>query len=315
MLRFAGVVAAVAGCYSPTVEDGVPCGEGNACPIGQTCAVDQRCRTRPLDGGTSDPDALFDAAIVIDAPPDGSPNVDTDTDGINDSTDNCPLIANSGQRDHDADAIGDACDNCPHVPNPTQARTMDADQVGDACDPNTGRMDTQLRFEGFYTTPTDWNLAAGWTVTNGKLVGVSTSTPVVAYLDVAMPANVTVVTSGALSNLGSASPNGGPLAHFTSLTSQFYRCSPIGTGPPRAELALQNGMSFTTLDSANFNNPSFTDIGVRLEVSGANVLCSVRAGLETANLATQSSAASGTRIGLRVRDANASFDYVVVFTH
>jgi len=38
---------------------------------------------------------------------------DTDDDGIPQSTDNCPLIANPGQADADDDGAGDLCDGCP----------------------------------------------------------------------------------------------------------------------------------------------------------------------------------------------------------
>ncbi len=53
--------------------------------------------------------------------------VDRDADGIGDSIDNCPDIANADQADSDADGIGDACDNAPESPNTDQA---DADQDG-----------------------------------------------------------------------------------------------------------------------------------------------------------------------------------------
>lgn len=59
--------------------------------------------------------------------------VDADSDGIADSQDNCPLIANPNQLDGDADGFGDLCDNCPTVPNPGQ-EDCDADGIGDACD-------------------------------------------------------------------------------------------------------------------------------------------------------------------------------------
>ncbi|MBC8029182.1 MAG: thrombospondin type 3 repeat-containing protein [Pyrinomonadaceae bacterium] len=74
---------------------------------------------------------------------------DADNDGITDSADNCPTVANPGQEDADNDDIGDACDtcndvdgdgvcgnvdNCPTVPNPTQTDT-DGDNIGNACDP------------------------------------------------------------------------------------------------------------------------------------------------------------------------------------
>ena len=40
-------------------------------------------------------------------------NPDTDGDGIPDSIDNCPTVANPDQRDTDGDGIGDACDPTP----------------------------------------------------------------------------------------------------------------------------------------------------------------------------------------------------------
>ena len=50
--------------------------------------------------------------IVIQRLPDG------DGDGVPDTADNCPTIANSDQADSDGDAVGDACDNCVNVANP-----------------------------------------------------------------------------------------------------------------------------------------------------------------------------------------------------
>lgn len=79
---------------------------------------------------------------------------DTDSDGVPDAFDNCPLTYNPDQADADGDGIGDACDvchldpandadgdglcenvdNCPFVYNPDQV-DVDDDGIGDACDP------------------------------------------------------------------------------------------------------------------------------------------------------------------------------------
>jgi hypothetical protein len=59
--------------------------------------------------------------------------VDSDSDGIADTLDNCPLIPNPNQSESDGDGIGDACDNCLSASNPGQS-DADGDGYGDACD-------------------------------------------------------------------------------------------------------------------------------------------------------------------------------------
>ncbi|MDN3640473.1 PHB depolymerase family esterase [Simiduia curdlanivorans] len=80
---------------------------------------------------------------------------DTDGDGVADSADNCPLIANANQQDNDGDGLGNVCDstpngeqqptdsdgdgvadaqdNCPAIANSNQLDS-DSDGLGDACD-------------------------------------------------------------------------------------------------------------------------------------------------------------------------------------
>ena len=58
---------------------------------------------------------------------------DSDGDGVDDSTDNCPSISNANQLNSDSDTFGDACDNCPAIANPTQS-DCDTDGIGDTCD-------------------------------------------------------------------------------------------------------------------------------------------------------------------------------------
>ncbi len=108
--------------------------------------VDNDCDNRTDEGfPDTDGDKLADC---IDPP-----GHDDDGDGLPESIDNCPDVANPGQGDFDGDDIGDACDdcpsdptndgdadglcanldNCPLVPNPEQD-DHDFDGEGDECD-------------------------------------------------------------------------------------------------------------------------------------------------------------------------------------
>ncbi|MDP9299430.1 MAG: thrombospondin type 3 repeat-containing protein [Actinomycetota bacterium] len=90
-------------------------------------------------------------AFTIDLTVTAPAVTDSDGDGVPDSTDNCPSVANANQTDTDGDGIGDACDstpngpdadgdgvpdstdNCPNAANANQTDT-DGDGIGDACD-------------------------------------------------------------------------------------------------------------------------------------------------------------------------------------
>ena len=58
---------------------------------------------------------------------------DSDGDGVLESIDNCPAIANEFQEDFDSDGVGDSCDNCPTISNPLQ-EDFDGDGLSDSCD-------------------------------------------------------------------------------------------------------------------------------------------------------------------------------------
>lgn len=86
--------------------------------------------------------AFTTAWLAIELP---AQDQDQDQDGIVDSLDNCPDVANPDQKDSDQDGVGDLCsdvdndgvldgvDNCIKNPNPDQ-NDADNDQIGDACD-------------------------------------------------------------------------------------------------------------------------------------------------------------------------------------
>jgi hypothetical protein len=58
---------------------------------------------------------------------------DADGDGVADSVDNCPAVANANQANSDGDTLGNACDNCPLVTNQNQ-QDSNGNGIGDACE-------------------------------------------------------------------------------------------------------------------------------------------------------------------------------------
>lgn len=112
-----------------------------------------------------------ESAVGIDLP---EGPIDADGDGVADSTDNCPDVANTDQQDNDADRRGDACDedddgdgvpdaadNCALSPNPGQVDD-DFDGRGDACD------DMLDSTAGFAT-------GGGWLSAGGEKINFSLS--------------------------------------------------------------------------------------------------------------------------------------------
>ena len=51
--------------------------------------------------------------LVLSASAVNDSAADADGDGVPDTQDNCPTVANSNQTDSDGDGVGDACDQCP----------------------------------------------------------------------------------------------------------------------------------------------------------------------------------------------------------
>jgi len=57
--------------------------------------------------------------MVLSASPVDDRLPDADGDGVPDTQDNCPTVANPDQTDSDGDGVGDACDQCPGTPAAT----------------------------------------------------------------------------------------------------------------------------------------------------------------------------------------------------
>jgi len=75
----------------------------------------QGATTNTADEGTSICGDTPGTFIPVRVNPPTPKPLDTDGDGIPDSADNCPTIANADQRDNDGDGIGNACDPTPNV--------------------------------------------------------------------------------------------------------------------------------------------------------------------------------------------------------
>jgi hypothetical protein len=106
-----------------------------------------------------------DGAPGGDAPVDGLvDDDDDDNDGVLDTDDNCPLVANPDQHDEDGDTRGDACDPCPMFATGDDD-DQDGDGIADACDPNPMTPGDELvLFDGFGV---DGNLPSAWTQIGG----------------------------------------------------------------------------------------------------------------------------------------------------
>jgi hypothetical protein len=70
---------------------------------------------KPAPTPTPRPAATPTPAAATPAPTPAS--TDIDGDGVRNTKDNCPSVANASQTDRDGDGIGDACDSCPDLAN------------------------------------------------------------------------------------------------------------------------------------------------------------------------------------------------------
>jgi hypothetical protein len=276
------------------------------------------CGFRPgAQGDAGSGDAHLDPDAYT---PDGSPNVDSDGDGVPDSIDNCRTVANADQHDEDGDGVGDACDSCPQIKNaaPTDS---DGDGVPDACDPHPNVAgDTLVSFEPFSGSalPAAWSIVAGTaasvTVAGDALHIAATSSTYILTFDtghahhaidvgVDLPASVTGTT------------------FFTALTDVTMAADHYFGCGVRIDLATReffefDASSFTTvaLDPAPTDTPTFPGVYRMISVSGAaNQACAVPDAMSAHVMSGTNSAQGQTRIGLRVGKATVSVRYVATY--
>lgn len=108
---------------------------------------------------------------------------DTDSDGVPDSTDNCPDASNADQADNDGDGDGDACDmdddndgvldgvdNCQFEYNPDQTDD-NADDFGDACVPVSSNIDPSADVDPSASIGEDVEVDKGVEVGPNSIIG------------------------------------------------------------------------------------------------------------------------------------------------
>ncbi|MDB2410660.1 thrombospondin type 3 repeat-containing protein [Pseudomonadales bacterium] len=112
---------------------------------GDNCPTDANADQSDIDtdtiGDVCDPDIDGDGTLNEDDadPTDPNISVDLDSDGIDDSTDNCLGLSNNDQADIDNDDVGDACDS-----------DKDGDTLANGVDPDELNSESTYHFDFFY---------------------------------------------------------------------------------------------------------------------------------------------------------------------
>lgn len=268
-----------------------------------------------------------------DDPPDSEPaELDVDGDGVADDDDNCPDVANAGQRDEDGDGVGNACDGCPHVADPDRA-DGDADGVGDACDPEPTTPGTRIAlFEPFDDAArmTDWSSVGNgmWTIEGGALRQENpTPTIYTLYYSAASFGRAAIDTRVTFDGPAGADRGASTLTAFTTAPSfgAGYACriftDPAGTDdagafqivtyrgnqPPQIEAELALG--------ANLAEGEGYDLRHVFDGDAGTIACSVAAASlpQTVGDEVSDTTYANGLVALRTEQMLAHFDYVVIY--
>jgi hypothetical protein len=311
---YAVIALAGASCYSPTAQTGAPCtpAAGN-CPEGQTCVAQS--------GGfvcSDNPTEPIDARPVpqADALPDGSPNVDSDGDGLLDNVDNCRMKPNPDQANEDGDVFGDICDPCPPIADAIPPIDSDGDGVSDACDPRpTQAGDKIVLFEGFRTLPTTgWFTRGTWSAANGS-VTVDSDGP--SHLTTLGPTtqHETVSTSVKVEGLPAGKDGSiGVVDGYTSNDGRGVYCHLTQWGPGGA---ADHPVVINLLTAHNFEDTPFEiAVGQTYRLSGrrdgSSYSCTGERGTVRASTPSIMVSRTPAQVGLRVSNTRATFAWLLV---
>ena len=305
-------LSAVAGCYAPLLPAGAPCASAESsqrCPTGLVCVT-----TGSIEVCVPPGEIEVDAAIA-DVPDAAVPR-DSDGDGVLDSEDNCPSIANADQADEDGDHVGDACDPCPPFADTTDS---DQDGVPDACDPNpTVAGDSIVTFAGFNAKPAGWTSTGAVTFSGGKAVMAGSETTAATLVLASNAAtHSAIVASFTLTDITATGLNLGAVGVIdqqqpgtdNSVTCQLSELS----GGGQTTLRIFDTAMGTAVNVAPHQFPTGETMVLELQRDGTNYKCSSTDPLLEIDGADQLASANHN-VGLRVKGAAARFAWVMVLT-
>ncbi|MBV8758872.1 MAG: thrombospondin type 3 repeat-containing protein [Deltaproteobacteria bacterium] len=308
------VIALAASCFAPSPPRGAPCapvGAGERCPSGQQCIGTAGAETCEPYGSIADSGVAADAAVSIDAPG------DRDHDGIIDSLDDCPDVANPTQADEDGDGLGDVCDPCPPF---VDNHDSDGDGLGDACDPNPMVAgDTLVAFDGFQDALSgSWTVMGTFAVTGGDGVlsaadGATSlltwPSPGATHVEIRAAFAVGSITATGL-NLGAI----GLIDRLQPSTDKAVTCQLAALAAGNDALVrIFDTSASASVASASYAFAAGDEKQLHFDRVGTTYVCSVASPAAGVH-GTAAFAPASPRIGLRVHGASARWHWVMIVT-
>jgi hypothetical protein len=258
------------------------------------------------DGSSADSAAGPDAYVEPDASP-----VDSDGDGVPDTTDNCVDIPNTGQHDFDGDGEGDLCDS-----------DADGDLIPEVHDPDDLDPHDLLYYNDFSTELDDFAEEGTWTHQGGSLCQTDTYPlwPRMRLEDVHLPASDMVVetlmtvtdadlghSDWASAGVGVRSLSVGPGNYHSYLC-----CLDLDHG--RLVLLQSIGSYVDELDATGSGTvPTTGSFTIRARAEGTTIECELLPAGTANPLIVQSSALSSGTAGFFTYRAAACWDYLLVY--
>ena len=252
---------------------------------------------------------------------------DVDGDGVKNTVDNCPTVANSGQFDEDGDTRGDECDPCPQLAAAADDLDDDGDKIGNGCDPRPAMAGDVLAYwNGFHvasaTLPAGLTMIHGsadrWSVVSGHLVFDRSSDDWgMPAVDVGSRVHTTDSTFEITATFTTATASAaGVAADIAANDTDLFECQ-ARTDIQQREMWRRNPAAidgWSALDSSVANTPNDT-YRITLHRTLTDLPCTTtRLGQVSIELASSADSAGNTRAGLFARNVNVRFRYLAVYT-